>query len=324
MFINKKSVVVVASALVLSTAVSAERWDVATGFPEGNFQTQNVYYFGEQLEELTGGAITLQVHSGMSLYRQPEIKQAVATGQIPMGEILLSAYGNEDPFFEADSIPFLASGYDEAWELYQVQRPFVEERLERQGVKLLYSVAWPGTGFYTTYPVDDISDLSGERMRAYNSATSRLAEHLGATPTTVEQVEAPQAFSTGVISAMITSPVTGVNTQSWDFIDYFTDLSAWHNKNFVIMNLRTFNSLDEETQQAILTAAERAEKRGWEESRKAAKSAVETLAEHGMQVNEPSEQLMEDFRAIGTLMIEEWLDRAGSDGQALVDAMNSD
>ena len=36
------------------------------------------------------------------------------TGQIQIGEILLAAYGNEDPFFEVDFIPFLADTWAKA------------------------------------------------------------------------------------------------------------------------------------------------------------------------------------------------------------------
>jgi TRAP-type C4-dicarboxylate transport system substrate-binding protein len=319
-----KYVAAFAAALVLIGAAdgrAAEKWNLATGFNETNFQTQNVKFFADEVKRLTNGDIDITVHSGMSLYRQPEIKRAVSSGQIQAGEILLSAYGNEDAMFEADAIPFLAAGYDNAMKLWKIQRPLLEQRFEKQGLMLLYSVAWPGTAVYSRAPVTSVSEFRGIKMRAYNSATSRLAEKLGATPTTVEQVEAPQAFATGVIQAMITSPITGVDSQAWDYVKNYLDVRAWHNKNFVIINRRVFNRLDKKNQEAILQAAKLAEERGWKISKEAGEKAIETLKSRGMVVAQPSPAFMDEIRKVSESMIEDWAKRAGPDGEAVVKAM---
>jgi TRAP-type C4-dicarboxylate transport system substrate-binding protein len=118
-------------------AQAAEKWNMATGFNDTNFQTQNVKLFADEVKRLSGGELEIVVHSGMSLYRQPEIKRAVSSGQIQIGEVLLSAYGNEDPIFEADAIPLLATGYDGSMKLWKLQRPLLEQRFAKHGLVLL-------------------------------------------------------------------------------------------------------------------------------------------------------------------------------------------
>ena len=307
--------------VAMTTSHAAEKWNMATGFNDTNFQTQNVHFFADAVKKLSGGALEITVHSGMSLYRQPEIKRAVSTGQIQIGEVLLSAYGNEDPLFEVDAIPFLATGYDEAMKLWKLQRPLLEQRFAKQNLILLYSVAWPGTAFYTKEPVKNVSDFKGMKMRAYNSATSRLAERLGAIPTTVEQVEAPQAFATGVIQAMITSPITGKDTKAWEYTKYYTDVRAWHNKNFVLMNKRAFDKLDKKTQDAIMTAAKEAEERGWKVSKEAGEKAMSMLKESGMVIVKPSDAFLAEMKKVSGSMVEAWEAKAGPDGAAIVKAM---
>lgn len=322
---NFKTVLTGATSALLMAACAAQaadKWNMATGFNDGNFQTQNVRYFADEVKRLSGGSLEIVVHSGMSLYRQAEIKRAVSSGQIQIGEVLLSAYGNEDPMFEVDAIPFLATGYDESRKLWELQRPLLEKRLAKQNLILLYSVAWPGTAFYTKNPVISAGDFKGMKMRAYNSATSRLAEKLGAIPTTVEQVEAPQAFATGVIQAMITSPISGKDTKAWEYTKYYLDVRAWHNKNFVIMNKRAFDRLDKKTQEAIRTAAKAAEDRGWKVSEEAGDNAVATLKEHGMNIVKPSESFMKEIKAVSKTMVEEWSKKAGEDGATIVKAMH--
>ena len=117
------------------------------------------------MKKETGGKLEIIVHSGASLFKMPEIKRAVQTGQVPIGEVLLSVYGNEDPILEADSLPFLAAGYNNAWKLYQAQRPFLQERFKKQGIIMLYSVAWPGQGIYSKNPINALSDFKEAKFR---------------------------------------------------------------------------------------------------------------------------------------------------------------
>src|SRR3989475_4064552 len=48
-----------------------------------------------------------------TLFRSPEIKRAVQTGQVPIGELLISVLANESPLFAFDSNPFVANSRSE-------------------------------------------------------------------------------------------------------------------------------------------------------------------------------------------------------------------
>ena len=304
----------------VSLAQAADSWDMPTPYPDGNFHTQNVRAFVEDVKRLSDGALDIQVHSGASLFKMPEIKRAVRSGQAPIGEILLSAYGNESPIFEVDGIPFLAAGYSNAGKLYAAQRPILEALLEEEGLMLLYTVPWPGQALYTQDTIKTVDDMKGVKFRAYNAATSRLAELMGALPTTVQYAEVPQAFATGLVSAMLTSGTTGVDTQSWDFAKYFYDTNAMHPKNAVFVNKKAFDKLDPKVQEAVLEAAATAEERGWQMSRAEGTAAVQTLRDNGMSVVTPDNKLMGQLTDIGATMTEEWLAKAGADGQKLIDS----
>ena len=304
----------------VTLAQAADSWDMPTPYPDGNFHTQNVRAFAEDVKSMTDGALDIQVHSGASLFKMPEIKRAVRSGQAPIGEILLSAYGNESPIFEVDGIPFLAAGYDNAWKLYQAQKPILEGLLEEEGLMLLFSVPWPGQALYTQEAVASVDNMKGVKFRAYNAATSRLAELMGALPVTVQYAEVPQAFATGLVSSMLTSATTGVDTQSWDFVKYFYDTNAMHPKNATFVNKKAFGKLDPAVQEAVLKAAAAAEERGWQMSRQAGSAAVQELKDNNMNVVTPDDKLMSGLEDIGSTMTTEWLDKAGPQGQKLIEA----
>ena len=311
-----------AAALAAAPAAAQTTWDMATPYPEAEFHTQNIRTFVDDIEKATNGELKITVHSGQSLFKHPEIKRSVQSGLVPLGEILMSNLLNENPIFGADAIPFLATSYEDAAQLWEVQRPMVEELLAADGLRLLYAVPWPGQGFYTKQPVESVADMKGMKFRTYNAATARMAELLGATPTIVEAVEIPQAFSTGIVDAMVTSAATGVRTKAWDFSDHFYDLRAWMPKNMIIVNERAFGRLPEAQRQAILEAAAAAEERGWKMSEEVTVSTTEELRSN-MGVHEPSEALLSEVKAIGSQMAEEWAATAGDKGAAIVEAVRN-
>lgn len=303
------------------TAAAQDRWEMPTPYPDGNYQTQNIRAFADDVKAATNGGLVIRVHSNASLFKLPEIKRAVQTGQVQAGEILLSTLSNEDPMFEADAVPFLATSFDEAARLYAATKPFVEERLKRSGLRLLFSVPWPGQSIYSKTPINAAADFKGVRFRAFNSTTSRLAELLGAIPATVQVAEVPQAFSTGIIQAMITSPATGVDAQAWDFVKHYYDVRAFLPKSVVFVNERAFARLPADTQAAVLKAAAEAETRGWATARAVNDELIETLRKHGMQIHQPTPVFAKELAAIAATMRTEWLARVGGDGAAVIQAL---
>jgi TRAP-type C4-dicarboxylate transport system substrate-binding protein len=301
-----------------SSASAADTWDMPTPYPEAEFHTRNIRQFADDVARLSGGELTINIHSAQSLFKHPDIKQAVRSGQVPIGEMLMANLQNEDPYFGADVLPFLATSHDEAWKLWSAQRAGVAERLLERGMRLLYAVPWPGQGFYVKKPVESVGDMGGVRFRTYNAATARLAELMGAVPTIVEVVEIPQAFATGVVDAMVTSGATGARAKAWDFVDHFYELNAWLPKNMVFVNERAFRRLDDDVQEAVLEAGRIAEKRGWDMSREETASSVSTLAQNGIAVHQPGDALRGGLRTIGQQMVQEWLETAGESGASLI------
>jgi TRAP-type C4-dicarboxylate transport system substrate-binding protein len=318
-----KRLAILAAATLAFGAQAQTKWDMPTPYSDGEFHTRNVKAFVEEVEKATGGKLAIQVHSNGSLIKHPDILRAVSTGQVNIAEFLLGQFGNEDPVFAADNVPFVAAGYDNAWKFYQAQKPVLEKSLQKRGMRLLYSVAWPGQGFYTKEPLKSVDDLKGTKFRTYSPLTARLAELLGASPTVIQVPEIPQMFATGAVHAMITSSATGTSTKAWEFVKNYYKTSAFHPKNVVVVNQRGFSRLPKDQQSALVKAAAAAEKRGWEMSKAREKEGDETLAKNGMSVREPDAAMKARFQKIGEQMAQEWEKSAGAEGQAILKAYRS-
>ena len=321
MHMTRRLIITAAGALALSAAAQAQtKWDLPAAYPATNFHTVNLQQFADDIDKASSGKLKITVHANASLFKLPEIKRAVQGGQAQIGEILLSAYQNEWIIFGADGLPFLADSYDEAMKLWRAQKPLLDKKLGEQGMMVLYSVAWPPQGIYTKKPLASAADLKGVKWRAYSPATSRIAELVGAQPVTVQAAEFAQALATGVVESTMTSGATGVDSKLFEHLKFYYDTQAWLPKNAIIVNKAAFDALDAPTRAAVMKAAADAEARGWAASRKVNVDTLERLKANGMQVLPPSPQLKADMAKVGETMLKEWVDRAGADGKALLDA----
>ncbi len=311
-----------AAGLAVAAAAHAQvKWDLPAAYPATNFHSVNLQQFADDVDKATGGKLKITVHANASLFKAPEIKRAVQGGQAQIGEILLVNFQNEWQVFGADGIPFLAASYDDAMKLWRVQKPMLDKKLAEQGMMVLYAVPWPPQGIYVKKPIQSAADLKGVKWRAYSPATARIAELVGAQPVTVQAAELSQAMATGVVESYMSSGSTGFDTKTYEHIKYWYDTQAWLPKNAVIVNKRAFDALDKPTQDALLRAAADAESRGLEASRKANTESLDKLRANGMTiVSPPPATLTADMKKVGETMLKEWLDKAGPEGKALIDA----
>jgi TRAP-type transport system periplasmic protein len=185
--------------------------------------------------------------------------------------------------FAFDSTPGLATSYADARKLYAAARGHLESRLDRMGLMLLYSVAWPPQAIYTKKPIERLADLRGAKFRSFNPSTARFADLIGASAVTIQVPEIAQAFRTGVLDAMITSGATGVDSQAWDYLTHYYDVNAFLPQNVVIVNKAAFHGLPADVRTAITDAAKRAEERGWRMSEELNEGYKKTLAEKGIK-----------------------------------------
>lgn len=304
----------------IAAAAQAETWDMPVAYPATNYHTENAVAFAACVKDATGGAIDIVVHPNGSLFSGNDIKRAVQTGQAPIGERLLSAHANENPMFGVDSIPFLATSFEDSAKLAAASKDAVNAALEEQNLVFVYSVPWPPQGFYFKKEVNSVADMAGTKFRAYNAATARIAELAGMTPVQIEAAELSQALATGVADSFISSGSTGVDSKVWESLTHFYDVQAWLPRNTVMVNKDSFAALDDAGRAAIMDCGAKAAEAGAARAQELTAQYLKTLAENGMAVSGPSDDLKAGLQGFGATMTDEWIAAAGDAGTAVVAA----
>ncbi|WP_312795763.1 TRAP transporter substrate-binding protein [Tianweitania sp.] len=318
--LSKLSFATAAFSLAVTAASAADQWVLPSAYPPSNYHVENLSQFAEEVNKASGGELTITVHPNASLFKAPDIKRAVQTGQAQAGEVLLSLHENENPLFGIDVVPFLATSLDQSKKLWTASRDKIGQALAKQGVTLLYSTPWPAQGIFVKKELTSVEDLRGTKWRAYNAGTSRIAQLVGAQPVTVQSADLPQALATGTIDALMTSSATGVDSKIWESLDRYYDTQAWIPRNVVFVNTASFEALDPAVQEAVKTAAQAAETRGWELAAEKTKSYLDQMTQNGMKVEKPSPTLQDGLTKVGDQLLADWLAKAGDDGKAVVDA----
>jgi len=303
--------------LVAPPAFSAEL-NLASPYPEGSHQTRNQKLFAEEVAKATSGRVKITVHAAASLYKLPEIKRAVQTGQVALGEILLGALTNEDLIHGVGMMPFLARDIEDAKVLWASQRRFVADRLDKQGMMLLHGVIWPGQSLFTRKQINSFADIKGLKFRVQDPNTSRLAQLIGVTGVRVETADIPQAFLTGIIDGMFTSNATTADLKGWDYIKFTYETNAWYPLNITFVNKSLWAKLDEKDRKTVLELSAKAEARGWGMVVEETAEKTKTLRNNGVSVVPPPPELLKEFQAAGKKMLEEWTAKSGADGAALL------
>jgi TRAP-type C4-dicarboxylate transport system substrate-binding protein len=303
-----------------ASAAMAEKWDMPMAYPATNYHTENGVAFAKCVGDATGGNLEIVVHAGGSLFSGNDIKRAVQTGQAPIGERLMSAHANENPLYGVDSIPFLATSFAESDKLWAAAGEPFSAALDADNLVYVYSVPWPPQGFYFKKDVNSVADMAGVKFRAYNAATARIAELAGMVPVQIEAAELSQALATGVAESFISSGSTGVDSKVWESLTNFYDVQAWLPRNTVFVNKDAFNGLDDASKAAVMDCGAKAGAAGSARAQELTSQYLATLAENGMKVAPPSDQLKADLQGFGATMTDEWLAGAGDAGKAIVDA----
>ena len=311
---------VAATGLCVAGAAQAEKWDMPMAYSGSNFHSVTGAEFAKCVTTGTGGDVEIVTHPSGSLFKGADIKRAIQTGQAPIGERLMSGHQNENAVFGFDSIPFLATSFDDADKLWAAAKPTMEKLLDEQNLVLLYAVPWPPQGLYFKKEVNSVADMKGVKFRSYNNATARLAELTGMAPVQIEAAEISQAFATGVAEAMVSSGATGYDRKVWESLTHFYEVNAWLPRNYVMVNKDVWGKTSEGNQNVIRACAELAEYAGTWRSKEYTGFTMAGLAAGGMTVGPAGDALVSELKVIGKTMSDEWIAAAGEDGQAILKA----
>jgi TRAP-type C4-dicarboxylate transport system substrate-binding protein len=309
---------IVLAAILFAGAARAATWELLTPYAAEDFETRNLEQFANEVTQASAGALRVVVLPEPGRFDSAAIRQLVASGRMPAGAFLLSQSGG-DASFQVDAVPFLATDYDHALALWDAQRAAIEPKLQPEGLKIAFVVPRAPTELFVNRQVWKMDDVRGLRLLDDSPAAQRLAVLIGANPTPLPAgMSVSQAFAADRLDGMFVSIPAAMAEGMAGATPFVYDIRASLPKSIVVFNAAAYQSLDAETQRILLNAAVNAQNHGWQASGTAHNDGIDLLRAKGVTVAAVEQPVAEGLAHAGATMTDEWLQRSGSEGRAIL------
>jgi len=299
------------TGLAASLLAGNIKMDLNAKYGANNFHTKGAEQFSALVKNYSKGSVDIVVHAGSSLIKGNPLK-AVKDGTVAMTDMFIPFTSGGGKVFGISALPFIAQSYDDAYRLYQISKPAYEKTAKKWNQKLLYSVTWPPSGFYSNKAMTSITDFKGAKTRTYDKNSAAFVNQAGGNAVALPWGEVYSSLRTGMVNSVITSSASGKDGKFWEVLNNFTKINYAYPLQAVTINLDYWNSLSKDQKNAMLKAADEIEKSQWEASRQENKIALETLKKNGMDVSEASPKLKAELDKIANDLLEKYLDGANS------------
>ncbi len=244
--------------------------------------------FADRVEELTKGAVTIEIFPNSTVGSIQEQAEMVSAGTMDINH---STWGGISPLcttVEVMDTPYLASSLDDAQKLFNVQEsPIIakmNELLIAEANVRVIGAAYGGSRMLTAnIPVYSPTDLDGVKIRAIPSQVYMTAvEGMGAIAVAVDWADVPTALATGVAAGQENPPGTTYNANLQESQDYIMETRHIMGFGPLIINETSLNNLPQEYQDAVLQAAKERDDAFFEMSSANDDKYIQLLEDAGM------------------------------------------
>lgn len=322
---NKKAICSAALVSTIALAASGQIYaqaeqviDVSLPLGPDSQQGIGVLKFGEELERLSEGRITIEPHYDNALGAEREVIEGMGFGTIDAGIASTGPMGGFVDEFLLFDLPYIFENHDHAYAFLDSEHGEHLASLAEQQMNVKF-LAWMENGFrHNTNSVREIhhpDDLEGIDHRTQESRVQvDTWEALGANATPMAWTEVYTALQQGVMDSQENPLPTIYDVNFYEVQDYLNLTQHVYSPAPLMMSLDLFNTFSEEDQEIILEAAAIALDVQREASQELEARYRDQLVEEGMTLTEPD---LEPFREAVQPVLDEWSSTVGQD---LVDA----
>ncbi len=297
------------------------KWTANSVWPPENHQSAGLIEFAEKAKQATNGKVEISVQTGGALgYKGPELLKAVRDGLVPVSDILTSGVAGDEPLFGVVTMPFLIQSFEEGKILNDIARPYFDKAAEEKWQqKILYVAPWPTAGLWSKEKVESVAQMKGLKTRTYDKNGALVMEAVGGTPYPLPFSEVYSSLATGVIDSVLTSTPTAVDAKFWEVLKYYEPINVTMATDIVTVNLKAFDALDKETQEALLKVGKEMEADMWSKVAQLDKEKEALCNEKGIVTVKPSKEYLDELAAITKNIREEWLKTAPQEAKEIVE-----
>ncbi|HEV7257111.1 MAG TPA: TRAP transporter substrate-binding protein [Bosea sp. (in: a-proteobacteria)] len=297
-------------------------WEMPTEYPATAIPGEGVTAFAQFVNEKSGGRLTIKPSFDAARgIKSAAMIAAVQKGEVVAGDAFAGALGAVDPLFGLSSLPFLATSITDARKLTELARPVYDRKLATFGQKILYTTPWPASGIWSKEPLTAPAALAGLPIRTYDATSTAVLNAAGAKASNLSFADAMPKVKDGSVTAVLSSGDGGAGRNLWDFLPNFAEVNYALPISIATVNLAAYEALPADLRQIVDEAGAATEKRQW--------NAIRTRLDENyarMRANKVAIQtdvpptVAKALADAGRSAVEDWRQKAGADGAAVLDS----
>ncbi|TCP61855.1 C4-dicarboxylate-binding protein DctP [Rhodovulum bhavnagarense] len=289
---------------------------------------QNIVFFKDQVEEASGGEIKIEVYDSAQLYKGSEVPQAVASGAIDMGLVLIDEYAGTIPATGLFSVAFMFPDYDalaRAANADSAVRQQIDELIRQTGTRVMW---WQDYGpvqlLSKDAPLLSPEDMKGKKVRVLGKPSGDFIQAVGGVPVKIGGSEQFLAYQRGTVDIGMTGTTAIESRKLYEVMDWVTITNHAQTEFLVVMNDATWDKMSEEEQGWMRQAALAAEEKMRAETKDKNLASEAFIAENtDMQVQNLTAEQIAAWQAAAAPAVDAYIAAAGEEGRKLVEAVRA-
>ena len=281
-----------AAALAAGTAQAAEMraWNI---HPEGYPNTVALEQFAADVEENTGGELTVKLYNGGVLGSQPDAIEQVRLGALDVGQFNLGPMGQSVPETNVVSLPFIFKSIPAMYELMDGEvGAALDEGMRKKGIVAL---AWYGSGarsFYNSQqPINTPADVEGLKVRVMNNDLFvGMIESMGGNATPMDFAEVYQSLKTGVVDGAENNPPSYESTNHFEVAKYYSLSEHLIIPECLCMSKVAYDRLGDEQKEIVEAAAVASAETQRELWAEREEESLQVVRDGGTEINEVADK----------------------------------
>lgn len=325
MFVKTLSVVALATAgLMVSTQALAERTlRVSLQVPVKHPVGANIAFFKQEVEKLSKGQLKLELYDSAQLYKGNEIPQAVGSGAIDMGLVLIDEYAGTIPAVGLFSVAFLFPTYEVLAKAAGPDSPVrqqIDEMIRKTGTRVMWWQDYGPIQLVSKKPVSMPQEVKGQKVRVLGKPSGDFVEALGGIPVKIGGSEQFMAYQRGTVDIGMTGTTAIESRKLFEVMDYVTITNHAQTEFLVVMNDKLFDSLSDQEKKWMKEAALSAELKIRAETKKENLDSEKFIADKTkMKVINLTAEQIKAWQTAAAPAVEAYIKDAGPEGKRLVD-----
>ncbi len=283
----------------------------------------NIAFFKEEVEKISNGEIKVELYDSAQLFKGSEVPQAVSSGAIDMGLVLIDEYAGTLPATGLFSVAFLFPNYEvlaKAADLNSPVRKEIDEMIRKTGTRVMWWQDYGPVQLVSKSPVVSPADMKGKKVRVLGKPSGDFINAVGGIPVKIGGSEQFIAYQRGTVDIGMTGTTAIQSRKIYEVMDYVTITNHAQTEFLVVINDKLWDSLSAQEKEWMSKAAQTAEQKLRDATKDENLESEKFIAEKtSMKVVHLTPEQVREWQTVAAPAVDAYIQAAGEPGKRLVE-----